>query len=74
WDLPVGGSATVARVPDADPSTLRYLDSSGIRPGVGVRVVDLGPVDGPLFVAAQASGAQTCALSKSLAQSIWVTR
>ncbi|MEA2487939.1 MAG: DtxR family transcriptional regulator, Mn-dependent transcriptional regulator [Actinomycetota bacterium] len=74
WDLPVGATATVARVPDSDARTLRYLDATGIRPGTEVRVVAVGPVDGPLFVTAIGSAEERCALSKVLAESIWVAR
>lgn len=74
WDLEPGSTSTVARVPDSDAKTLRYLDSAGIRPGCRVRVTDVGPVDGPLFVAADVANAARCALSRPLAESIWVTR
>ncbi|MFN2595397.1 MAG: metal-dependent transcriptional regulator [Actinomycetota bacterium] len=73
WDIAVGSTATVTRVPDSDAETLRYLDSSGIRPGVQVRIEELGPVDGPLLVR-PVDGEDRCALSRVLAESIWVAR
>ena len=74
WDVSVGAVATVARVPDSDAETLRYLDAAGIRPGAEIRVVEVGPVDGPLFVSSATSEKQPRALSKALAESIWVTQ
>ena len=42
--------ATFARVSDSDPRMLRYLDERGIRPGVALRVTDVQPFGGPVFV------------------------
>lgn len=38
-DVPLGATAQVVRVCDGDPDLLRYLDSFGVRPGKGVKVV-----------------------------------
>ena len=42
--------ATFARVSDSDPTMLRYLADRGIRPGMGLRVTDVQPFGGPVFV------------------------
>jgi DtxR family Mn-dependent transcriptional regulator len=49
-DLELGAPATFARVSDADPEMLRYLDERGIRPGACLTVTERQPFDGPLFV------------------------
>ena len=51
-DLEPGSEALLARVSDADPEMLRFLDERGIRPGVRVKVLDSQPFEGPLFVEA----------------------
>jgi DtxR family Mn-dependent transcriptional regulator len=48
--LQAGALATFARVSDSDPRMLRYLDERGIRPGVALRVTDVQPFGGPVFV------------------------
>src|SRR4029078_5854275 len=48
--LQAGALATFARVSDSDPRMLRYLAERGIRPGVAMRVTDVQPFGGPVFV------------------------
>jgi DtxR family Mn-dependent transcriptional regulator len=48
--LEAGDVATFARVSDSDPRMLRYLAARGIRPGAGLRVTDVQPFGGPVFV------------------------
>jgi DtxR family Mn-dependent transcriptional regulator len=48
--LQAGALATFARVSDSDPRMLRYLAERGIRPGVALRVTDVQPFGGPVFV------------------------
>jgi DtxR family transcriptional regulator, Mn-dependent transcriptional regulator len=68
WD--VGrGTAVVESVSDSHAGGLRYLAGLGLVPGVTVEVVDRGPVGGPLFVRIEGN---THALSKELAEAIWV--
>ena len=43
----------------------------GLRPGVKVEVIERGPVGGPLFVRIGGTP-ETRALSKELAEDIWV--
>jgi DtxR family Mn-dependent transcriptional regulator len=69
WDVD-GGAALIERVPDAHPGILRYLAALGLKPGVKVDIVDRGPVSGPLFVRV---GVQVHALSRELAEAIWVS-
>lgn len=73
WDAETGAVVTVDRVSDHDPEGLRYLAEAGIRPGSHVEVVRRGPVGGPLFVTTGESGAE-CALSKELAETVWVRK
>jgi DtxR family transcriptional regulator, Mn-dependent transcriptional regulator len=49
-ELEAGGVGTFARVSDSDPTMLRYLADRGIRPGVALRVTDVQPFGGPVFV------------------------
>src|SRR4051794_5551232 len=48
--LAAGDMATFSRVSDSDPEMLRYLAERGIRPGVRLRVTDVQPFGGPVFV------------------------
>jgi DtxR family Mn-dependent transcriptional regulator len=70
WDTKDGEAATVDRVSDADPETLRYLGQLGIAPGTNAQVRARGPIGGPLFVRFASSEEQ--AISKELAEAIWV--
>jgi Fe2+ transport system protein FeoA len=63
----------VGRVPDHEAEALRYLDRLGIRPGARLEVVGRGPVSGPLFVRVEGDGDEVQALSKELAESVWVS-
>ena len=70
WQVDDGGDAHVERVSDEDPAALRYLGEAGIRPGAQVEVTRRGPLSGPLFV--RIDGGNEVALSKELAEAIWV--
>jgi len=72
WDVERGASVAVERVSDDMPEALRFLGVAGIRPGASVTVVDRGPVAGPLFVRVQSSPEEVHALSKDLAEVVWV--
>ena len=48
--LAAGAVATFARVSDSDPKMLRYLAERGIRPGARLKVTDVQPFGGPVFV------------------------
>src|SRR5215213_2906578 len=67
--LSVGDVATFSRVSDSDPEMLRYLAERGIRPGVRLRVMDLQPFGGPVFVEV---GGREHALGGDLAQKMRV--
>ncbi|HEY8495701.1 MAG TPA: metal-dependent transcriptional regulator [Limnochordales bacterium] len=49
-ELQPGQSATVISLPERDAELLRYLEGLGIRPGVEVKVEDVAPYNGPLFL------------------------
>lgn len=72
WDVPRGSSVAVERVSDEVPEALRFLGVAGIRPGASVTVVDRGPVAGPLFVQVEGDAEEVHALSKDLAEFVWV--
>ena len=69
--LSVGDVATFSRVSDSDPEMLRYLAERGIRPGVRLRVMDLQPFGGPVFVEV---GGREHVLGGDLAQKMRVER
>ena len=48
--LAPGDAATFSRVSDSDPEMLRYLAERGIRPGARLRVTEVQPFGGPVFV------------------------
>jgi DtxR family Mn-dependent transcriptional regulator len=72
WEVADGGEAMVDRVSDAEADVLRYLARLGIKPGVHVRVVERGPVDGPLFVRVGDGSDDVHAISRELAEAVWV--
>jgi DtxR family Mn-dependent transcriptional regulator len=72
WQTSEGEHVVVGRVSDDEATVLRYLDGVGIRPGAKVEVVGRGPVEGPLFVRTEALPGDTHALSRELAEAIWV--
>jgi DtxR family transcriptional regulator, Mn-dependent transcriptional regulator len=73
WALQEGESTAVGRVPDHEAEALRYLDRLGIRPGARLEVVGRGPVAGPLFVRVEGQDDEVRALSKELAETVWVS-
>jgi DtxR family transcriptional regulator, Mn-dependent transcriptional regulator len=71
WDVARGECVAVERVSDAEAEALRYLAGAGIRPGREIEVLDRGPLGGPLFVKV-GGGSDEAALSKELAEAVWV--
>ena len=71
WDVASGEGVSVGHVPDGHARALRYFDEVGMRPGVRLRVVDRGPVDGPLFVRVDGQD-DVVAMSRELAEAVWV--
>jgi DtxR family Mn-dependent transcriptional regulator len=72
WQVADGGEAQVDRVSDSEAEALRYLARLGIKPGVHVHVIERGPVDGPLFVRVEGSTDEVQAISRELAEAVWV--
>ena len=72
WDVADGTEVRVDRVSDGVSEALRFLDAAGIRPGTTVEVVKRGPVNGPLFVRVAGSSDDVHALSRDLAEAVWV--
>ena len=72
WDIEEGTKVSVDRVSDHVPEALRFLAGAGIRPGAEVTVVERGPVAGPLFVRVDEASDEIHALSKDLAEVVWV--
>ena len=70
WDAVDGDAVTLERVSDR-PDALRYLTDRGIGLGCRLHVVERGPIGGPLFVRVE-DGTEVHALSKELAEVIWV--
>ena len=73
WDAPVGERVLVERVSDAHPDGLRYLARIGVRPGASLFITGRGPVGGPLFVQVPDSGVHAQALSREIAEAVWVS-
>lgn len=72
WDVSAGERIAIDRVSDDEAEALRYLAGLGIRPGVTVDVVKRGPVGGPLFVQIVEGDPEVQALSRELAEAVWV--
>jgi len=72
WDVADGRSARVEQVPDSHPGALRYLAEVSVLPGVKVTVIDRGPIGGPLFVRVNDNEGAPVALSKEVAEAIWI--
>jgi DtxR family Mn-dependent transcriptional regulator len=72
WEVADGRKAQVDRVSDSEAEALRYLARLGIKPGVLVHVIERGPVDGPLFVRVQGRSDEVQAISRELAEAVWV--
>ncbi|HET7482000.1 MAG TPA: metal-dependent transcriptional regulator [Actinomycetota bacterium] len=72
WDLAEGEVVSVQRVSDHEAAALRFLASAGIKPGAMVAIVGRGPLAGPLFVRVEDVPDEVHALSKDLAEAVWV--
>lgn len=72
WHVEDGRAVYVERVSDGVSEALRYLGDVGIRPGTRVEVLRRGPVDGPLFVRVDGQADDVQALSRELAEAVWV--
>ena len=72
WDIEDGREVRVDRVSDEVSEALRFLAQAGIRPGTSVQVVSRGPVNGPLFVKVSGGPDDVQALSRELAEAVWV--
>ncbi len=71
WEVEDGERARVDQVSDEEREALRYLAELRITPGAKLEVIGRGPLAGPLFVRVE-RGAEVFALSKELAETIWV--
>ena len=72
WDATEGSRVAVERVSDSQDEALRYLGAIGILPGAALDVVGRGPVAGPLYVKVEGTEDDVHALSKELAEAVWV--
>lgn len=72
WDAIEGERTQVQSVSDEESEVLRYLGGLGIKPGCDVEIVGRGPVAGPLFVRVPDASRTVQALSKELAEVVWV--
>ena len=72
WDADDGTSVAVERVSDAEAEALRYLGELGIKPGTQIEVVGRGPLNGPLFLRVADRPEEIQAVSRDLAESVWV--
>lgn len=72
WGLSESDAVRVVRVSDEHPEVLRYLAEIGIAPGVSVQITKRGPFGGPIFLRIDNGGEETFALSREVAERIWV--
>jgi DtxR family transcriptional regulator, Mn-dependent transcriptional regulator len=72
WGVPENVAIRVVRVSDEHPEVLRYLAEIGIAPGVTVRITKRGPFGGPIFLQIVNGGEEIFALSREVAERIWV--
>ncbi|MDQ3661919.1 MAG: metal-dependent transcriptional regulator [Actinomycetota bacterium] len=72
WEVVDGGEARVEQVPDSHSEALRYLAEVSVLPGVKVTIVSRGPIGGPLFIRVNENETAPVALSKEMAEAIWV--
>lgn len=72
WDISDGEESRIDSVSDTESQALRYLGDLGLRPGSLVEVVGRGPMAGPLFVRVPGGPEGVHALSKDLAEAVWV--
>jgi DtxR family transcriptional regulator, Mn-dependent transcriptional regulator len=50
YEVPIGEDYVVSRVHTHDDELLRYIESLGLTPGVGFRLLDRAPFNGPLHL------------------------
>ena len=72
WEAADGRRVTVTAVSDDLPEALRYLGDIGVKPGATLTLESRGPVGGPLFVRLGHDDS-VHALSKEIAESVWVS-
>jgi DtxR family Mn-dependent transcriptional regulator len=72
WGISESDAVRVVRVSDEHPEVLRYLAEIGIAPGVSVQITKRGPSGGPIFLRIDNGGEETFALSREVAERIWV--
>lgn len=72
WEVGDGGEARVEQVPDSHSEALRYLAEVSVLPGAKVTIVSRGPIGGPLFIRVNENETAPVALSKEMAEAIWV--
>jgi DtxR family Mn-dependent transcriptional regulator len=72
WDCRDGQTATVARISDADPEMLRYLDSIGISLDSRLQVLARREFAGMISLAVGPAGGAAVELGSPAARAIWV--
>ena len=70
-DLPAGSCAAISRVPDNDPSLLRFLEREGLVPNALIAVVSSEPSSETISVRVDASS-RTCVVNRLIARDVHV--
>lgn len=70
-DVPEGASAVISRVPDSDPSLLRFFESEGLVPDARIEMVERDRPDETVRVRVGASS-RTCAIDRRTAREVHV--
>lgn len=68
-DVPPREEVILGRVTDQEPELLRYLETIGLLPGVGLEVLKKEPLDGPITLRI---GEQQQVIAHRIAQSLYV--
>lgn len=71
--LKAGQRGCVQRVAARDASLLRYLDLLGLVPGTTLRLLEMGPFNGPYLVEIESNSLRSEHLSRQVADSIFLT-
>lgn len=71
-DTERGDEVHIRAVQDEDPERLRYMEASGLKPGVSLRVEERAPFGGPITVRVGGASGPTQVVGQDLARRIFI--